>query len=153
MTIRRFSAFCAAFASKLVNSIRRTATAHVAREQHDEVSRVPDGVVHLLDEVRGKGDVVVLDEDPVALLGENVGDLARDGGHRASAAQEEVVSLTRTGRQERWCPGSRAEYLTTLHVCDALDLLDPKLLGPARPEFIELRLGGPDRLVLQHLYL
>jgi hypothetical protein len=78
MTIRRFSALCAAFASKLVNSIRRTATAHVAREQHDEVSRVLDGVVHLLDEVRGKGDVVVLDEDPVALLGENVGDLARE---------------------------------------------------------------------------
>jgi hypothetical protein len=50
-------------------------------------------------------------------------------------------------------PGSRAECLTTLHVCDALDLLDPQLLGPARPEFIELRLGGPDHLVLQHLHL
>ena len=36
--------------------------------------------------------------------------------------------------------------------CDALDVLDAKLLGPPRQEFIELRLGGPDNLVLQHLY-
>jgi hypothetical protein len=38
----------------------------IAREQHHEVPRVLDGLVHLLDEVRGKGDVVVLDEDLVA---------------------------------------------------------------------------------------
>jgi hypothetical protein len=88
-------------------SVRRLLV--VAREQHDEVSRVLDGLVHLLDEVRGKGDVVVLDEDPVALLGEYVRDLARDRGHRAPAAQEEVISLTRTGCHECWCPGSRTE--------------------------------------------
>ena len=34
----------------------------------------------------------------------------------------------------------------------SLDILDAKLLGPARQEFVELRLGGPDNLVLQHLY-
>jgi hypothetical protein len=32
-----------------------------------------------------------------------------------------------------------------------LDLLDAKLLGPPRQEFVELRLGGPDNLVLQCL--
>jgi hypothetical protein len=35
---------------------------------------------------------------------------------------------------------------------DGSDVLDAKLLGPPRQEFIELRLGGPDNLVLQHLY-
>ena len=35
---------------------------------------------------------------------------------------------------------------------DALDVLDEKSLGPPRQEFVELRLGGPDNLVLQHLY-
>jgi hypothetical protein len=34
----------------------------------------------------------------------------------------------------------------------ALDVLDAKLVGSARQEFVELRLGGPDNLVLQHLY-
>ena len=34
----------------------------------------------------------------------------------------------------------------------SLDVLDAKLVGPARQEFIELRLSGPDTLVLQHLY-
>ena len=41
-------------------------------------------------------NVVVLDEDLVALLRENVGDLARNGGHRAPTAQEEVVTFTGT---------------------------------------------------------
>jgi len=35
---------------------------------------------------------------------------------------------------------------------DGSDVLDAKLLGPPRQEFVELRLGGPDNLVLQHLY-
>jgi hypothetical protein len=35
---------------------------------------------------------------------------------------------------------------------DGSDVLDAKLIGPARQEFIELRLGRPDNLVLQHLY-
>ena len=35
---------------------------------------------------------------------------------------------------------------------DALDVLDAKLLGPPRQEFVELHLGGPDNFVLQHLY-
>ena len=97
---------------ELYPSVRRLLV--VAREQHDEVSRVLDGLVHLLDEVRGKGDVVVLDEDLVALLGEDVGDLARDGGHRAPTAQEEVVSLCWTGRHECWCPESRIACMASL---------------------------------------
>src|SRR5262249_55013710 len=32
------------------------------------------------------------------------------------------------------------------------DVLDAKLIRSARQEFIELRLSGPDNLVLQHLY-
>ena len=32
------------------------------------------------------------------------------------------------------------------------DILDAKLVGPPREEFVELRLGGPDNLVLQHFY-
>jgi len=32
------------------------------------------------------------------------------------------------------------------------DILNAKLLRPPRQEFVELRLGGPDNLVLQHLY-
>ena len=35
---------------------------------------------------------------------------------------------------------------------DGSDVLDAKLFGPARQEFVELRLGGPDNLVLQHFY-
>jgi len=35
---------------------------------------------------------------------------------------------------------------------DGSDVLDAKFVGPAREEFIELRLGGPDDLDLQHLY-
>ena len=37
-------------------------------------------------------------------------------------------------------------------LCDALHVLDAKLVGPACQEFIELRLGGPHDLLLQHLY-
>ena len=35
---------------------------------------------------------------------------------------------------------------------DGSDVLDAKLLGPPRQEFVELRLGRPDNLILQHLY-
>jgi hypothetical protein len=35
---------------------------------------------------------------------------------------------------------------------DGSDVLDAKLIGPARQEFVELRLRGPDNLVLQHFY-
>ena len=35
---------------------------------------------------------------------------------------------------------------------DGSDVLDAKLLGPPRQEFVELCLGGPDNLFLQHLY-
>lgn len=37
-------------------------------------------------------------------------------------------------------------------VTEPLHVLDAKSPGPPRQEFIELRLGGPDDLVLQHLY-
>src|SRR5262249_31085773 len=81
-------------ARELHSSVRRLLV--VAREQHNEVSRVLNGLMHLLDEIRSNRNVVVLDEDLVALLGEDVGDLLRNGGHRAPTAQEEVVSLTGT---------------------------------------------------------
>src|SRR5262245_56488715 len=87
----------------------------VAREQHNEVSRVLNGLVHLLDKVRGNRNVIVLNEDFVALLSEDVSDLLRNSGHRATAAQEEVVSLTGTAwhgsdprAQQQW---SRAKCL------------------------------------------
>jgi hypothetical protein len=35
---------------------------------------------------------------------------------------------------------------------DGSDVLDAKSLSSARQEFVELGLGGPDNLVLQHLY-
>ena len=35
---------------------------------------------------------------------------------------------------------------------DGSDVLDAKLLGPPRQEFVELRLCRPDDLVLQHFY-
>src|SRR5262245_1447297 len=97
MTMRRFSALWAAFASKLVNSIlsvRRLLV--VVREQHNEVSRVLNGLVQLLDKVRSNRNVVILRANPIAVLLENVGDLARNSGHRAPTAQEKVVSLTGT---------------------------------------------------------
>src|SRR5262249_5108898 len=68
----------------------------VAREEHNEVSRVLNRLVHLLDKVRSNRNVVVLDENLVALLGKNPGDLLRNSCHRATTAQEEVVSLTGT---------------------------------------------------------
>src|SRR5262245_59363008 len=97
MTMRRFSALWAAFASKLVNSIlsvRRLLV--VVREQHNEVSRVLNGLVHLLDKVRSNRNIVILRANPIAVLLENVGDLLSNSGHRAPTAQEEVVTLTGT---------------------------------------------------------
>src|SRR5262245_32464257 len=81
-------------ARELHSTVRRVLV--VAREQHNEVSRVLNGPVHLLDEVRSNRNIVVLNEDPVALLGKNVGDFLRNSGHGAATAQEEVVSLTGT---------------------------------------------------------
>src|SRR5262249_4320264 len=85
-----------------------------------EVSCVLNGLVHLLDEVRSNRNVVVLDEDPVALLGENVGDLLRDSGHRATTAQEEVVLLTGTAwhcrdprAQQQWSRASAGPSRTS----------------------------------------
>src|SRR5262249_18584273 len=66
-------------ASELHSSVRRLLI--VAREQHNEVSRLLNGLVHLLDEVCSNRNIVVLNEDPIALLSENVGDLLRNSGH------------------------------------------------------------------------
>src|SRR5215472_18495630 len=85
-------------ARELHSSVRRLLV--IAREQHNEVSRVLNGLVHLLDKVRSNRDVVVLRADLVALLLENVGNLARNSGHRAPTAQEEVVSLAGTAWHE-----------------------------------------------------
>src|SRR6266511_498009 len=73
-------------ATELHSSVRGLLV--VAREQHNEVSRVLNGLVHLLDKVRSNRNIVVLDEDRVAFLSEDVGDLLRNGGHRATTAQE-----------------------------------------------------------------
>jgi len=91
--MRRFSALWAAFASKLVNSIlsvRRLLV--VVREQHNEVSRVLNGLVQLLDKVRSNRNVVILRANPIAVLLENVGDLARNSGHRAPTAQRSRIA-------------------------------------------------------------
>src|SRR5262245_33360868 len=94
-------------ASELHSSVRRLLI--VACEQHNEVARVLNGLVHLLDKVRSKGNVVVLNEDLVALLRKNVGYLLRNSGHRAATAQEEIVTLSGTAwhgsdprLQRRW---------------------------------------------------
>src|SRR5262249_20360869 len=81
-------------ARELHSSVRRLLV--VAREQHNEVARVLNGLVHFFDKVRSNRDVVVVDEAPVALLSETVGALRRNSGHGAATAQEEVVSLTGT---------------------------------------------------------
>ena len=52
--------------------------------------------MHLFDEAVSETNVIVLNENPVAFLSENVGDLARNGCYRAATAQEEIVSLTGT---------------------------------------------------------
>jgi hypothetical protein len=65
----------------------------IVGEQDHEITRVLHGLVHRPDEARTERDVVVLDEDLVALLRENVGDLAGNGGDRAPTAQEEVVAF------------------------------------------------------------
>ena len=46
---------------------------------------------------------------------------------------------------------SRVTVRRSADSAHALNALDAKLLGPPRQEFVELRLGGPDNLVLQHL--
>jgi hypothetical protein len=66
-------------ARELHSSVRRLLV--VACEQHNEVARVLNGLVHLLDKVRSNRDVVVLNENAVTLLLENVGDLLRNSGH------------------------------------------------------------------------
>src|SRR6476646_6515014 len=92
-------------ARELHSSVRRLLV--VVREQHNEVSRVLNDLVHLLDEVRSNRNVVVLNENLVALLRKNVGDVARDGGHRAPTAQEEVVLLTATAWHDNACCQAR----------------------------------------------
>jgi hypothetical protein len=46
--------------------------------------------MHSLNEARSERDIVVLDEDPVALLDQHIRDLARHVGHRTASAQEKV---------------------------------------------------------------
>jgi len=64
------------------------------------------------------------------------------------------ASIYRSGRSPDWLksknPGCEAVRRDRGRL--VLDLLDTKLLGPPGQEFVELRLGGPDNLVLQHLY-
>src|SRR5215831_11132421 len=79
-------------ARELHSSVRRLLV--VAREQHNEVSRVLNGLVHLLDKVRGNRNVVILGANPIAVLLENVGDLLSNGGHRTPTAQKKIVFVT-----------------------------------------------------------
>src|SRR5262245_65512849 len=79
-------------ARELHSSVRRLLV--VAREQHNEVSRVLNRLVHLLDEVRSNRNIVVLNEDPVTLLGEYVGKLLRNGSNRDPTAHDEVVWIS-----------------------------------------------------------
>jgi hypothetical protein len=62
--------------------------------------------VHILDKARAEFKVVILDADRVALLQENVSDLARNGGHRAPTAQKEVVTFTGTAWHRSDLPSS-----------------------------------------------
>src|SRR5262249_313815 len=85
---------------ELHSSVRRLLI--VAREQHNEVSRVLNSLVHLLDKVCSNRNIVILRANPIAIFLENVGDLLSNGGHRAATAQEEIVSLTGTAWHGRW---------------------------------------------------
>jgi hypothetical protein len=65
----------------------------------------------------------------------------------------------RAPRTSRACPmglpAQQVRQLDEVHrrnFVDYLYVLDAKLLGPPRQEFVELRLGGLDDLVLQHIY-
>ena len=66
----------------------------VPGEQDDEVARILDRLVHRLDEARAERDVVILDEDLVALFGQNVRDLLRDGSDRAAPAEEKIQPVS-----------------------------------------------------------
>jgi hypothetical protein len=72
------------------------------RCENNEVSRILNGFVHLLDKVRRNRNVVILGANPIAVLLENVGDPLRNSGHRNPTAQEEVVPLTRTSWHKCW---------------------------------------------------
>jgi hypothetical protein len=58
-----------------------------------------------------------------------------------------VTSRTTSGRVE-----SSSTKFGGVTGARGSDVLDAKLVSAPRREFIELRLGGPDNLVLQHLY-
>src|SRR5262245_17919909 len=67
-----------------------------------------------------------LNEDPIALLSENVGDLLRNSGHRAPTAQEEIISLTATAwhgsdrRPQEWLRGlGCGAQILLMHVATA----------------------------------
>ena len=55
-------------------------------------------ILHLLDEVRSQGNVVVLDENLVSLLSENLGG---NGGHRAPVCQAAQAALRARSRCSR----------------------------------------------------
>ena len=73
----------------------------VAGEQDDQVTRVLHGLVHHFHEAFTGWGVIVLYQDLVALFGEHIGHLARDGCYRAATAQEEIVALLRAGGHGR----------------------------------------------------
>src|SRR5262249_33997734 len=81
---------------ELHSSVRRLLI--VAREQHNEVSRVLNGLVHLLDKVCSNRKIVILSANLIAVLLENVGDFLSNGGHRTPTAQEKIVFVTAAAR-------------------------------------------------------
>jgi hypothetical protein len=56
------------------------------------------------------------------------------------------------GRRATMLPSDSETGAQANRPLSSSDVFDAELLGPPRQELIEFRLGGPDNLVLQHLY-
>jgi hypothetical protein len=69
-------------------------------EEDDKIAGVLDRLVHRLDEAGIERNVVVLDDNFVALVGQDVRDLLRNRRHRAAPAQEEIGPASHCARHE-----------------------------------------------------
>jgi hypothetical protein len=81
-------------------TLEREAKLHrfsTTRSHYDNRHSAPS-ILHLLDEVRSQGNVVVLDENLVSLLSENLGG---NGGHRAPVCQAAQAALRARSRCSR----------------------------------------------------
>src|SRR6202011_3821337 len=66
----------------------------IAREQDDQIARVLHRLVHRLHETGTQRNIVVLNENLVALVREHIGNLARHGSYRTATAQEKVITVS-----------------------------------------------------------